>query len=126
VPGADALTPVTVKLLAADHAPCSNAPLTACTRQKYVPLARPLTVAVVWPLVEFWRITGEKLDEVLTCQLYATIPLGSLTVDHESANGSCTLAPAAGAEGVGAAGAAEMRTDAAQIIANITSDAMHC
>ena len=47
VPGADALTPVTVKLRAADHAPCSNAPLAACTRQKYVPFARPLMVSVV-------------------------------------------------------------------------------
>ena len=47
VPGAPGPTPVTLKLRAADHALCSNAPLTACTRQKYVPLARPLTVAAV-------------------------------------------------------------------------------
>jgi len=55
-------------------------------------------------------MTGVKLDVELTCQLYATIPLGSLIDDHEIVKGSCTLAPAAGASGVGAGGgAAETR-----------------
>src|SRR3954466_4160989 len=46
-PGVPGPTPVTVKLRGADHAPCSNAPLTAWTRQKYVPFVRPLTTSLV-------------------------------------------------------------------------------
>ncbi len=68
-PGAPGPTPVTLKLLPADHAPCVSVPFTAWTRQKYVPLARPLTVSCVGPIVEFCRTTGVKLDEGLTCQL---------------------------------------------------------
>src|SRR5689334_19712862 len=51
-------------------------------------------------------MTGEKLDEGLICQLYATIPLGSLTADHESVKGTVTDAPDVGAVGIGAAGPA--------------------
>jgi hypothetical protein len=68
-PGAPGPVPVTVKLRALDHAPCTKLPLTACTRQKYVPAAKPLTVSWVWPLVESRAITGAKVDEGLTCQL---------------------------------------------------------
>lgn len=69
LPSAPGPAPVMLKLRAPDHVPCTNAPLTACTRQKYVPLARPLTVSWVWPLVEFCRITVEKVEVGLTCQL---------------------------------------------------------
>src|SRR5438874_13383228 len=93
VPGAPGPTPATLKLRACDHAPCSNAPFTACTRQKYVPFARPLTASCVPPLVEFCRITDEKFEDGLTCQLYATIPLGSVTDDHAIVKGSATVAP---------------------------------
>src|SRR5690242_19778818 len=44
--------PLIVKLRGCDHAPWTNWPLTACTRQKYVPSARPLTVSCVAPLVD--------------------------------------------------------------------------
>src|SRR5213593_2289120 len=81
-----------------------------------MPFPRPLTVSCVWPLVEFRRITGEKVDDGLTCQLYATIPLGSLTADHEIVNGTTTFAPSAGARGVGAGGtAASARPPAATL-----------
>src|SRR5919205_4017648 len=87
VPGEPGPAPVTVKLRAADHAPCSKAPFTACTRQKYVPFDSPLTVSCVWPLVEFCKLTVENAEDVLTCQLYATMPVGSLTADHEIVHG---------------------------------------
>src|SRR2546421_2947578 len=68
-------------------------------------------------------MTGVKLDEALTCQLYATIPLGSVTDDHEIVKGSCTLAPAAGASGAGAGGgAAETRAARPQNIAAVTTE----
>ena len=101
--------PVTVNVRGLDHAPCTNAPLTAWTRQKYVPFASPPTVSCVVPFVEFCTGTEEKLDEALTCQLYATIPLGSITADQEIVNGTVTFAPSAGASGVGAAGCAAAR-----------------
>src|SRR5262245_3857682 len=44
--------PVTTTLRAAENNPDSNAPFTACTRQKYVPGGRPLTVPCVAPFVE--------------------------------------------------------------------------
>src|SRR5256885_8628491 len=107
MPGAAAPAPVTVTLCPADQTPDSKAPLMACTRQKYVPFARPLTVScVVVPLVEPCATIGVKLDEVLTCQVYEAIPLGSVTADHEIVNGITTLAPLAGAVGVGAGGGA--------------------
>jgi hypothetical protein len=46
-----------------------NAPFTAWTRQKYVPLTSPLTVSCVWPLVEFCSMTDANVEEGLTCQL---------------------------------------------------------
>ena len=49
---------------------------------------------------------GEKFDEELICQLYPRIPLGSVTADHESVSGDCTVAPFTGATGAGAGGAA--------------------
>jgi hypothetical protein len=59
-----------LKLRPADHALFTNAPLTACTRQKYVPFARPLTVSCVIPtFVEFCSAIVGKVEEVLTCQL---------------------------------------------------------
>ena len=47
-----------------------------------------------------------KVDDELTCQLYPTIPDGSLTAVHEIVNGSVTLAPSAGETGDGAGGGA--------------------
>src|SRR5258707_13027591 len=83
------------------------APLAECTRQKYVPLGRPLTVSCVMPsLVEFCNATVEKEDEVLTCQLYPRMPLGSVTADQEIVKGDSVLAPAAGARSAGVGGAA--------------------
>jgi hypothetical protein len=62
--------PVTVKLRVADHGPVSTVPLTALTRQKYVPFARPLTVAcVTLGKVESWAARSEKFDALLTSQL---------------------------------------------------------
>src|SRR4051812_7153234 len=66
--GNPALTPVTVKLRGADQAPWTNAPLTAWTRQKYVPFARPLTVSVlVGAVTEFCRAILANVDVALTC-----------------------------------------------------------
>ena len=68
-------------------------------------------------------MTGVKLDEELTCQLYATIPLGSLTDDHEIVKGSCTLASLTGVSGAGAGGgAAKMRAAAPPKIATVRSE----
>src|SRR5437763_6907131 len=107
MPGAPGPAPVTVTLCPPDQTPDWEAPLMACTRQKYVPFARPLTVScVVVPFVEPCATIGVKLDEVLTCQVYETIPLGSVTADQEIVNGITTLAPLAGAVGVGAGGGA--------------------
>ena len=59
-----------LKLRAADQALFTNAPLTDCTRQKYVPFGRPLTVSCVIPtFVEFCRAIVGNVAEVLTCQL---------------------------------------------------------
>jgi hypothetical protein len=59
-----------LKLRGADHGLWTNAPLTACTRQKYVPFGKPLTVAcVTLGLVESCRTFVGKVEEVLTCQL---------------------------------------------------------
>jgi hypothetical protein len=93
--------PVTLKLRAADHALCTNELLTACTRQKYVPFGRPLTVSCVWPLVELCNTVLEKVDEVLTCQLYPRMPLGSDAAAHEMVKGVGKFAPAAGDTNVG-------------------------
>jgi hypothetical protein len=49
---------------------------------------------------------GEKPEEELTCQLYATIPLGSLTANQEMLNGTVTEAPLPGLRGEGAGGPA--------------------
>jgi hypothetical protein len=58
-----------LKLRDCDHA-LSPAALTACTRQKYVPLVSPLTTSwVVAGLVESASTSVEKVDERLTCQL---------------------------------------------------------
>jgi hypothetical protein len=69
----------------------------------------------------------EKLDDVLTCQLYPRMPLGSVTDDHEIANGESVLAPDAGASKAGAAGvAAKAGTAAAKVVisrhTNITNE----
>ena len=70
VPGWPVPAPVMLKLHAADQALCTNAPLTDCTRQKYVPLGSPLTVSCVMPtLVELCCAIVAKLEELLTCQL---------------------------------------------------------
>lgn len=103
---APALTPLTVKLLAADHALCTKFPLTDCTRQKYVPLPSPLTVSCVAPMVELFVVMMEKVDDVLTCQLYAMIPLGSVTADQEMVSGALKVAPEAGESRLGAGGVA--------------------
>jgi hypothetical protein len=69
VPGEVAPVPVTTTLRAADQAPCATL-FTACTRQKYVPLASPLTVAcVVGLVVEPCCTTAAKEAVGLTCQL---------------------------------------------------------
>src|SRR5690349_20377035 len=96
--GALAPVPVTEKDVGFDQFPCTNCPSTACTRQKYVPLLSPLTASCVAPLVEFWATIVPKLDDVLTCQLYATMPLESVTEDQEIVKGTCTLAPLDGAK----------------------------
>src|SRR4051794_11915581 len=57
----------------------------------------------VAPLVEFTATTSENADDGLTCQLYATIPAGSVTADQEIVQGSVTCAAFAGVSGVGAA-----------------------
>jgi hypothetical protein len=49
-------------------------------------------------------MTGDMDDEGLTCQLYATIPLGSLTGAQEIVNGTVTCAPFAGLSDAGAGG----------------------
>ena len=70
-------------------------------------LASPLTVScVIVPVVELCRMTGDIDDELLTSQLYATMPFGSLTAFHEMVNGTVTDAPFDGDNGVGAGGAA--------------------
>src|SRR4051812_25353105 len=70
VAGTPAPAPVTVKLRTADHGPCTTSLLTACTRQKYVPGARPLTVALVTGAVtESCRVIFVNVDDALTCQL---------------------------------------------------------
>jgi hypothetical protein len=98
---------LTVKLRVADQGPWTKLLLTAWTRQKYVPFARPLTVScVAGAVTEFWRTMFAKLDVALTCQLYAVMPLGSEDCDHEMVNGSVTEAASAGESGVGAVGAA--------------------
>jgi hypothetical protein len=70
------------------------------------------------PLVEFWSVMVEKEDEVLTCQLYPMIPLGSETADHEIVNGESVLAPAAGEIRLGAGGVA---ANAGTAAANVTT-----
>lgn len=68
----------------------------------------------------------EKLDDVLTCQLYPRIPLGSVTDDHEMVNGESVLAPDAGASGAGAGGvAARAGTAAAKVIINRHTNSMN-
>jgi hypothetical protein len=57
-------------------------------------------------MVELFAVIVEKVDEVLTCQLYAMIPLGSVTADQEIVNGAVTLAPETGESRPGAAGPA--------------------
>jgi hypothetical protein len=47
-----------------------------------------------------------KAEDELTCQLYATIPLGSLTAVQAMMNGSVTADPSDGETGDGAGGAA--------------------
>jgi hypothetical protein len=69
VPGAPGPTPLAVKLWACDHAPWTITPFTACTRQKYVPSASPLTVSCVRPIVECRRTTGVRVADGLTSQL---------------------------------------------------------
>src|SRR5947209_19802718 len=96
--GCAAPAPVTFRLRDTDHALFTNAPFTTCTRQKYVPVGRPLTVSwVTLPLVEFCSAMAENVDELLTCQLYPRIQLGSLTPNHEIVNGERVPEPAAGA-----------------------------
>src|SRR5438270_14079654 len=115
--GCAAPAPVTFRLRDTDHALFTNAPFTTCTRQKYVPFGRPLTVSWVTPaLVEFCNAIVEKLDEVLTCQLYPRIPLGSLTADHEIVNGESVPAPAAGESKLGAGGVAAKAGTAAAMV----------
>jgi hypothetical protein len=68
--GAPAPAPVTVKLRTVDHGPVTKLLLMACTRQKYVPVARPLTVScVAGAVTEFWRAILANVDDELTCQL---------------------------------------------------------
>ena len=63
------VVPVTVKLRGAEYG-LAAVPLTACTRQKYVPLAMPLTVArVTSPAVDPTAAVVAKSDRALTCQL---------------------------------------------------------
>jgi hypothetical protein len=58
--------------------------------------------------VEPIRISGEKLDDRLTCQLYpALISLGLRVADQEIVKGTVTVAPFDGLTGVGTAGAAD-------------------
>jgi hypothetical protein len=57
-------------------------------------------------MVELFAAMVENVDDVLTCQLYAIIPLGSVTADHEMVSGALTLAPEAGESRLGAAGVA--------------------
>ena len=60
----------------------------------------------------------ENVDEVLSCQLYPMIPLGSETADHEMVKGESVLAPAAGEIKLGAGGvAAKTGTATASITA---------
>ena len=96
------VVPVMVKLRVADHA-LTVAPLTACTRQKYVPFAMSLMVAwVTVPAVLPTAAVAAKLDVVLTFQLYAeTGPEGAA---HEIENGVTTDAPLSGLTRVGAPG----------------------
>ena len=56
--------------------------------------------------MELFAAIEEKLDDALTCQLYATMPLGSVTADHEMVSGAVTLAPEAGESGLGVGGVA--------------------
>src|SRR5262245_35591997 len=54
-------------------------------------------------------MTTAKFGDELTCQLYARIPAGSVTADHESVKGTVTVPPSAGARGVGVGGCAAAR-----------------
>jgi hypothetical protein len=71
---------------------------------------------VALPLVEFCRVMVEKLEEVLTCQLYPIMPLGSVTDDHEIVNGETVLAPDAGEIKLGAGGVAAKAGTAAAMV----------
>src|SRR5947209_18521301 len=55
-------------------------------------------------MVEPFAMTGDMLEDGLISQLYATIPLGSVTADHETVRGTVTLAPFGGPSKVGAGG----------------------
>src|ERR1700704_6389425 len=75
VAGRPAPAPVTVKLRVADQGPWTKSLLTAWTRQKKVPVARPLTEScVAGAVTEPWRTIWAKVDVALTCQLYAVMP----------------------------------------------------
>src|SRR5947209_19159190 len=115
--GCAAPAPVTFRLRDTDHALFTNAPFTTCTRQKYVPVGRPLTVSwVTLPLVEFCSAMAENVDELLTCQLYPTIPLESLTADQEIVSGESMPAPAARESKLGAGGVAAKAGTAAAMV----------
>jgi hypothetical protein len=70
-------------------------------------------------------MTLEKVDEVLTSQLYARIPLGSVTADHEIVKGVGRFAPAAGDSnaGVGTAAAAGLTAASTRARINRTATA---
>jgi len=55
-------------------------------------------------MVELLAVMVENVEDVLTCQLYAMMPLGSVTADHEMVSGALTLAPEAGESRLGAGG----------------------
>jgi hypothetical protein len=64
-----------------------------------------------------------KDDEVLSCQLYPAMPLGSLTADHEMVNGEVVLAPEAGEINEGAGGVAAKAEAAKSIRTHIDTNA---
>jgi hypothetical protein len=57
-------------------------------------------------MVELFEVMIEKVDDVLTSQLYAMIPLGSVTADQEMVSGALRVAPEAGESRLGAGGVA--------------------
>ena len=70
VAGSPALAPVTLTRRAVDHGPWTESLLTACTRQKYVPTASPLTRSLVaGAMTESCREILANVELALTCQL---------------------------------------------------------